>query len=152
MKTKLIISIALMCLICTGCKKHECAELSWTDYNSVEDVWCNFHYFKEESKTYIGDTLKVYGWLYMGDDSKLYYSKLLISKKELQYCTNKSQLFSNPFVSLFVAYDPNNETDPMPDNPELAMLYVTGIISYDPEKGGSYTLKANKLETFIHEK
>ena len=47
MKTKAIIAIILLCIIFNGCRKHECNALSWTDYNTVEDVWCNFKYFEE---------------------------------------------------------------------------------------------------------
>jgi len=36
MKRKVLIVIAVVMSCCTGCKKHECAELSWTDYNTVE--------------------------------------------------------------------------------------------------------------------
>ena len=131
MKTKVIILIALLSIICTGCKKHECDKLSWTDYNTVEDVHCNFKYFVDENKAHIGDTLKVYGWLYMIEDSKGYYSKLLINKKELQYCTNKSLLFSYPYILLETTLVPIDSI--MPENPYDSLLFITGIINYYEE-------------------
>lgn len=130
MKTKLIISIALMCLICTGCKKHECAELSWTDYNSVEDVHCNFKYYADEYMTHKGDTLKVYGWLYESDiPDTIWYT--LTCKKELQFCHNASLLYSNSYVSCFLG----KHNCLMPENPYDSLLFVTGTINYYVECG-----------------
>ena len=130
MKTKVIIPITLLLVIYTGCKKHECAELSRTNYNSVEDVHCNFKYFADEYKAHKGDTLKVFGWLYESDipDSTWY---TLTCKKELQFCHNTSLLYSNPFVSC----SSQKSNYYMPDNPYDSLLYITGTIDYKTNCG-----------------
>ena len=125
MKTKLIISITLLFLICTGCKKHECAELSWTDYNTVEDVHCNFKYFADEYKAHKGDTLKVYGWLSESTiPDTMWYT--LTCKKELQFCHNGSILYSSPFVNCFLG----KRNYLMPENPYDSLLFIMGTVNY----------------------
>ncbi len=148
MKTKVIILVALLSVICTGCKKHECAELSWTDYNTVEDVYCNFKYFVDENKAHIGDTLKVYGWLF--ETHERYPSwQYLTNKKELQFTGDMSLLSKNPHVTLFLPYKYLDSL--MPSNPYDSLLYVTGIVCYDPEIGsvGSYYLNASMINKQI---
>ena len=127
MKTQLIIPLALLLVICTGCKKHECAELSWTDYNTVEDVHCNFKYFKDEYMAHKGDTLKVYGWLFDRTSENSPQYQILTNRKDIQFSYNWSLLFTNPFVSLTLQmpYD-----SIMPEKPYDNLLYVTGIIDY----------------------
>lgn len=129
MKTKLIISITLLFLICAGCKKHECAELSWTDYNMVEDVHCNFKYFVDENKAHIGDTLKVFGWLFKSTESSKQW-QYLTNSRDVQFCENMSILFRYPTVNLDMQ---NNYYQLMPESPYDSMLYVTGTIWYDLE-------------------
>lgn len=129
MKTKLIISITLLFLICTGCKKHECAELSWTDYNTVEDMHCNFKYFVDENKAHIGDTLKVFGWLFKNTESSNQW-QYLTNSRDVQFCENMSILFRYPTVNLDMQ---NNYYQLMPESPYDSMLYVTGTIWYDLE-------------------
>ena len=129
MKTKLIILITLLLVICTGCKKHECAELSRTDYNTVEDVVCNFKYnYIEEKKAHIGDTLKVFGWLYRTRESNPDW-QYLTSHKELQFCLDASQVHSYPIVSLNLFHSYYNSL--MPENPFDSLLYVTGVVAVE---------------------
>ena len=126
MKTQLIIPFALVLVICTGCKKHECAELSWTDYNSVEDVHCNFRYNMDEFKQYVDDTIKVYGWLFKSTEGFKQW-QYLTSNKDVQFCENMSILFSYPSVTLDMQ---KNYYVLMPEDPYSSMLYVTGTIHY----------------------
>ena len=126
MKTKLIILFTLLLIICTGCEKHECAELSWTDYNTVEDVHCNFAYNMDEFRQYVGDTLKVYGWLFKSTEGYKRW-QYLTSNKEVQFCENMSILFKYPTVNLDMQ---ENYYQLMPEDPYNSMLYVTGTIWY----------------------
>ena len=126
MKTQLIIPLALLLVICTGCKKHECAELSWTDYNTVEDVHCNFRYNKDEFKQYVDDTIKVYGWLFKSTEGSKQW-QYLTSNKDVQFCENMSILFRYPNVNLDMQ---KNYYVLMPEDPYSSMLYVTGTILY----------------------
>ena len=125
MKTKVIILVALLSVICTGCKKHECDQLSWTDYNTVEDVYCNFKYFVDENKAHIGDTLKVFGWLYRTREVNPDW-QYLTSHKEVQFCLDASQVHSYPIVSLNIYHSDYNSL--MPENPYDSLLYVTGVV------------------------
>lgn len=122
----------LSILLCVSCNKHECNALSWTDYNSVEDVWCNFYYNKDEFKQYVDDTLKVYGWLFKSTESYKQW-QYLTRNKDVQFCENMSLLFMYPFVNLNML---DNYNRLMPENPYDSLLYVTGTICYDPEVNG----------------
>ena len=130
MKTTVIIPITLLLVICTGCKKHECAELSLTNYNSVEDVHCNFTYFKDEYMAHKGDTLKVYGWIFDRslENSDSDREQILTNRKDIQFSHNSSLLFTNPYVLLNFSYMPFDSI--MPDNPYDDQIYITGIIDY----------------------
>lgn len=118
-----------MSVIFAGCKKHECAELSWTEYNSVEDVWCNFRYNNYDLRQYVGDTLKVYGLLFKRTES---YRECqhLTNDKDVQFSNNMSRLCTNPHVRLHLCscYD-----SIMPSDPYDSFVYVTGTVQYDPE-------------------
>ncbi len=126
MKTKAIIVFFLLSIIFTGCRKHECNALSWTDYNTVEDVWCNFKYFEEESKTHIGDTLKVYGWLV---DSNKYWYMTMTSVKELQFSHEGDVIYSNPWVILFIRYPESQLSSIHYDS----TIYALGTIFYNKD-------------------
>lgn len=128
MKTRFLLCL-LPILLCVGCKKHECAELSWTDYNTVEDVWCNFLYNEDEFKQYVGDTLKVYGWLFKNTESFKMW-QYLTSDKDVQFCENMSILYRKPTVTLYFG---DSYYELMPENPYDSMLYVTGTVWYDIE-------------------
>ena len=136
MKTKVIILVALLSVICTGCWKRECDQLSWTDYNKVEDVHCNLLYNMDEFKQYVGDTLKVYGWLFKSTESSKQW-QYLTSNRDVQFCENMSILFRYPTVNLDMR---NNYYQLMPENPYDSMLYVTGTICYDSEIDGFYLI------------
>lgn len=119
---------------CTGCKKHECAELSWTDYNTVEDVHCNFKYKLEECKAHIGDTLRVYGWLFDSMQQKMLKSEktirgyqYLTNRKDIQFSNNMALLSTNPHVIVYI--DLHDESL-MPANPYDSILYIAGTIDY----------------------
>lgn len=126
MKTKTIIAFFLLSIIFTGCRKHECNTLSWTDYNTVEDVWCNFKYFEEENKTHIGDTLKVYGWLV---DSNKYWYMTMTSVKELQFSHEGDVIYSNPWVNLYIRYPESQLSSIHYDS----TIYVLGTIFYNKD-------------------
>lgn len=141
MKTKLIITIAVLCALCTGCKKHECEKLSWTNYNSVEDVHCNFTYFQEECMTHLDDTLRVYGWLHYNDGFSQWIT--MTSNKDLQFNNNSSLLYSYPFVDLFVSNQLYNSL--IQNNLYDTLAYVTGVVRIN-EPPYDLFLLANKIE------
>ena len=126
MKTKAIIAFFLLNIFFNGCRKHECNALSWTDYNTVEDVWCNFKYFEEENKTHIGDTLKVYGWLV---DSNKYWYMTMTSVKELQFSHEGDVIYSNPWVNLYIRYPESQLSSIHYDS----TIYVLGTIFYNKD-------------------
>lgn len=144
MKTSILLAVSILLIVC-GCEKKECKELSWTGYNSVEDVHCNFKYFIEENKAHIGDSLKVFGWLF---ETHEYHPnwQYLTNKKEVQHTNNMSLLCANPHLSLFLPYKYLDSL--MPSNPYDTLLYVTGIVGYDPEING-YHLKVSKMAKSI---
>ena len=155
MKTKAIITITVLCALCAGCKKYECDELSWTDYNSVEDVHCNFKYFEEENKVHIGDTLKVFGWLWLPNewpDNYLYLSdryqlsKILTSDKDMQNNNNAATMYA---ARHWVSLDFNKyQIDPLIEILEDSLLYVTGVVNYYYECGaGHYYLQTTEIKT-----
>lgn len=123
--------MTLVVILILGCSKHDCAELSWSEYNTVEDVWCNFKYNKEESKAHIGDTLKVCGWLHYTTSLNMNSpsaSVLLTCCKELQYTHDGGKLYRNPYVTIYA----NVLNDTMfPENPYNTIIYVCGTITYD---------------------
>lgn len=129
MKTKFFLLAVLPLFMFVSCEKHECNALSWTDYNSVEDVHCHFDYLKDESRVYIGDTLKVYGWLTDSiKDNNYWYT--LTTKKDLLFSHNGSAIYSNPYVHLHISekFKPIIQSRPYD-----SLLYVTGIIIEDGE-------------------
>ena len=127
MKTKLFLLTMLPLFLSVSCKKHECNALSWTDYNSVEDVWCNFYYNMDEYKQYVDDTLKVYGWLFKNTESFKQW-QYLTSNKDIQFCENGSILYKFPFVTLNFL---QSYYQLMPENPYDSVIYVTGVIKYN---------------------
>ena len=60
----------------------------------------------------------------------------------LQHTNNMALLCTNPHLSLFLPYEYLDSL--MPSNPYDTLLYVTGIVGYDPEING-YHLKAYKI-------
>lgn len=144
MKTKTIIAILLLSIIFTGCRKHECNALSWTDYNTVEDVWCNFKYLKGESMTHKGDTLKVYGWLFDNSWENAPHGGILTNRKDIQFSHNSSLLFSNPYVLIETYPMPFDSI--MPENPYDSFVYATGTVQYDPE-GNDFLISTEQLIT-----
>lgn len=147
MKTKFFLLAVLPLFMFVSCEKHECNALSWTDYNSVEDVHCNFTYNADEFKQYIGDTLKAYGSLFKSEENYKQW-QYLTSKKELQFTNNMARLLTNPFVTLFL----NSCFDSiMPDAPYDSIVYVTGTIQYDPEPGAFYLLTNHIFKTLNYE-
>lgn len=139
MKTNLIIAFFLLSIIFTRCRKHECNALSWTDYNTVEDVWCNFYYNMDEYKQHIDDTLKVYGWLFKNPESYKEW-QYLTSNKDIQFCENMSILFNYPFVTLNMG---GNYFQFIPENPYDSALYITGTIWYDQDVDECYLFVTN---------
>ena len=126
--------------MCAGCQKeNKCNDISWTDYNSVEDVHCHFKYYKEESKVYVGDTLKMYGWLTDSIKSGKYWYTLT-AVKDLQFSHNGSAIYSNPFVSLFI---PENINFQAYSKPYDSLLYVTGVVEYESLWDGLYLYLTN---------
>ncbi len=130
MKIRHFLIAVLPVLMCVSCKKHECNALSWTEYNSVEDVHCNFTYFKDEYMAHKGDTLKVYGWLFDRslENSDSDREQILTNRKDIQFSHNSSLLFTNPYVLLNFSYMPFDSITP--DNPYDDQIYITGIIDY----------------------
>jgi hypothetical protein len=131
MKTRLIIPAALLILMCTGCKKEqECAPLSWTDYNWVEDVHCNFTHNVYESLTHLGDTLKVFGWLFENDFPNS-NTRYLISRKDMQF-TYAGRMFYYPWVEFHVNAERFDSL--MAPNPYEMPLYIKGVVRYWPDE------------------
>lgn len=126
MKTKFFLLAVLPLFMFVSCEKHECNALSWTDYNSVEDVICNALYKEEALKTRDGETLKLYGWLF--------YNKYSDSSNTDQYLTSNKDIIgevngsvvSRQLVHLFVT-----ENSLIPKNPYDSILYVSGVVYWD---------------------
>lgn len=131
MKTKFFLLAVLPLFMFVSCEKHECNALSWTDYNSVEDVHCNFKYHKDDCIAHKGDTLKVYGWLFDNSWENAPYGEILTSRKDIQFSHNSSLLFSNPYVLLETYPMPSDSI--MPENQYDSFVYATGTVQYDPE-------------------
>lgn len=142
MKATFVLSLAMAAILFSGCSKqeHECGELSWTEYNTVEDVWCHFMYKRNETKAYLDDTLKVYGWAYMGRRDSINGAPgfLLFSCKEHRNITSGSELYNLPNVYVVSAIMLNDSM--FPSNPFDTLLYVKGILKYDSEPGDFFVL------------
>ena len=122
MKRLFSVLLVALALICVGCKKqHHCDEISWTQYNSVWTVKCNFK-ASEFARAHIGDTLKVYGWLHYID----FYTPdpTLISNKDNQYTISFSHF------GTYVYLDNNTFYSLVPSNPYDSLLYVIATIDY----------------------
>lgn len=127
MKKKLILAALLPLLMCVGChKKYECNELSWTNYNSVKDIICNKH--ANLFRSHEGDTLRMYGWLFHNEYENNPYAclQLLTSNKEIIGEINGS------IISGQCVYFTMERDSLMPDNPYDSMLYVKGVVCWDP--------------------
>lgn len=102
----IVLLSALVLVLVTGCKK-ESLELSWTDYNSVDDVWL---YFKNNKNLndHQGDTIKVRGWLYCNYETMYHcFNQYLcgIDYPDSVFVSAGIVFFTNPCVFLFMGTD-----------------------------------------------
>lgn len=125
----LLISIIILCSA-TSCKEYR-PEVSWSDYNSVEDVHYHFLRNNDEVDAHIGDTLKVYGYIKKcGCQETCNGWHTMTISKELAHSDDPQQCYHNPHVELFIRRDnlltsPNEYTD--------TLAYVTGIVNADDQ-------------------
>ena len=101
MKTSKLILLSvffsIVVLVTPGCKKRP--EVSWTDYNTVEDVYYHFTHNKEEAEAHLGDTLKVFGYIHICYENCYGMHEMTVSK-ELAHTYDGTLLYFNPFVIL----------------------------------------------------
>ncbi len=135
----LSVFFSLVVLATLGCKKRP--EVSWTDYNTVEDVYYHFTHNREEAEAHLGDTLKVFGYIHICYENCYGMHEMTVSK-ELAHTYDGTLLYFNPFVilnlpkeypSLYVYAD--------------TLAYVTGTVSYDGFEIGGMFLDVTEIKS-----
>lgn len=128
MRTKtiiILITLSVATFTLASCKEERSPlELSWTDYNSVTDVYMFFVADPSQYEVYEGSEIKICGYLFNSletSNSWQYLSHRVITSNVM------TDLFSEPYVTLYFFNPPSFEDTTI----FYRKAYVTGTLKKD---------------------